>query len=324
MSGLLPGGAPAGAASGQSSFTLRILKVVVTAADGTTYTFDGSPLSWAPFVPGLAIECEITAAMLPYVGVAMTYIYGMTLDQMNALSIAGGLWQINTGNKIAIYAGGTTGPGGDAPMTLVHSGYIVEARPEFNAMPDVRFFIQSNAAIDAQMNNTVTPTSFKGATSFDTVAGAIAQKTGRAYRGYGTNGPMMNNPYFCGSAHDQFCDATQAYKVRGAYDVNGDFVAFSQTGSIPGGVATISPQNGMIGYPEFQAATVGVRTIFDPAIADVVQAPGHQIQIQSQLSAATGTFVIANLNYSLSCNREDGPWEIGIRSYPAGRGKSGA
>lgn len=199
MSAIPQGAAPA---QGKSSFVLRILKIIVNAADGTTYTFDGSPLSWAPFVPGLAIECQVEHAMLLSPGGSVyVRIYGMTLDQMNALSIAGTLWAQNQhGNFVSVYAGDSS-----SALTLIAKGQIIEARPEFPPRdPNTSFFISAIPALGAQMNNTVTPTSFKGATSAETLLQAVCSKVG-VILDYQAPPVMLSNPYFAGGGMGPDC-----------------------------------------------------------------------------------------------------------------------
>lgn len=309
----------------KSSFVVRILKVNITSPDGSVSIFDGSPVSMNPFVPGLFIETDIENALLPQPGgMASVRIHGMTLSEVNRLSIAGRLWRPDLGTKLEVFAGDSSSPN----LTLIHSGQIIEARPEFSGMPSTPFFISAMPGLVAQMNNTVTGTSVNGSVSAASLLGQICEKAGIGYTDADGSAANAKLAYFhtSGSAHDQIVEVILAAKIRGVYDVFGDLVTFAQNGSIPSSEVTISPKNGMIGYPEFQAATVSVRTIFDPEIAAIVAGPGHQIQIQSQLTAATGKFVITQIGFHLSCNDPSGggPWELDLLVYPSGLGASGA
>lgn len=309
---------------GKPSFVLRILKVTITSKDGTSLTFDGTPVSWNPFIPGFQITVNIENALLPQTGgTASVWIYGMTLDHMNKLSIAGGLWRINPQNKIDIYAGDSS----SSNLTLIHSGPIIEAKPEFSGLPSTPFFISANSAIGVQMNNTVPPASINGSVSAYTLLQNICKKAGIGYTDHGgaAANATLSNFYTSGSAHDQITEVVQAAKIRGVYDVNGNLATFPQTGAISGTAPIISPANGMIGYPEFQSAVVLVRTIFDPSIVDIALGPGRSVLIQSQLAAANGNFTVTTMRYNLSCNDPSGgPWEINLTATNPSLSSSGS
>jgi len=302
------------------SFTVRILKVVLALQDGSSVTFDGTPQSYTPFVPGFQIEADIENVLLPAPGgTAFIRIFGLSLSHINQLSIAGRLWR--PGTAIAsVYAGDSS----STNLTLIHSGYVIEAKPEFAGMPSVPFFIHSLPGLMLEMNNKVSPTSFNGTVSHSTALKAVSDKAGVQYADHSTAPAQLSNFYTSGSAMDQMNEITSAAKKRGTFSLDQGLKTFEQTGSIPGAVATIRPENGMIGYPDFQEAYVSVRTIFDPEIADVAQGPGHQVKIQSQLTAASGTFVLTQMRYNLSCNNPaGGPWEIDITAINPALGASG-
>lgn len=310
------------ASSDKPSFLIRILKVVVTLQSGTTYTFDGTPQSFSPFVPGLRIEADIENVVLPSPGGnAAIWIHGATLDEINAMSVAGTLWRTVPGMTVQVWAGDSS----DASnLTLIHHGQVLEARPEFEGMPDVAFFISSSPGLPLQMDNTVTPTSVNGAVSAQTMLQQICAKVGVTLD-YNGDDVMLSYHYTAGSAWDQVVDVIYAARLRSWFDgVANTLHVTPQTSGLPAGPVTISPDNGMIGYPSFEAALIHVRTIFDQSIAAVVKGPLNQIQVQSQLAAAQGAFVVQNMRFNLSCNDPDGgPWEIDITANQAQGGKSG-
>lgn len=306
--------------SGNPSFSLRILQVVLTWTDGSTHTFDGSPQSLLPFRPGLQIEADIECFLMPTMGGnAQIRIYGMTLSEINQFSVAGVMWKTTPNARVQVFAGTSS-----SNLTLIYTGQIVEARPEFDRMPTVAFYITTIPGLPLQMNNQLRPVSINGAASAKTILQQLCDAAGITLD-YTGDDVQIAYYHGSGSAADQMEEVAYAARLRGYYDgTTSTLHVFPQTGSIPGQVVTISPQNGMIGYPNFQKALVTVRTIFDPAIADAAKGPGHEFQVQSQLSAASGTYVINQMHYNLSCNDPDGgDWELEISGYPKKLGASG-
>ncbi len=68
----------------------------------------------------------------------------------------------------------------------------------------------------------------------------------------------------------------------------------------------------MIGYPTYQQSGVVVRSLFNPAMKF-----GSQIKVESELTPANGLWNVYGLNYSLSSQLPDGPWEMVMSGYPA-------
>src|SRR5438309_2052157 len=75
---------------------------------------------------GLRVIAEITLAVLPHPGQAVLQVYGLTLSEMNALTVAG-LTIRNRDNKVLVQAGDD-----QSGMTDVFNGTIVEAYPDFS------------------------------------------------------------------------------------------------------------------------------------------------------------------------------------------------
>lgn len=306
--------------SGNPSFDIRVLRVDLTWTDGSTTSFDGSPQSLVPFRPGLRIDADIECLLMPTLGGnAYIRIYGMTLSDINKFSVGGTLWKVITNSKVQIYAGTST-----SNLTLIYTGQAIEAHPDFGRMPEVSFYLSTYAGLNLQMNNTVRPVSINGSTSTRTILQQICDQLGVTLD-YNGDDVQIAYHHGSGSAGDQIEDVAYAARLRGYYDGTTETLhVFPQTGSVPGGTVIISPQNGMIGYPEFEKNMVTVRTIFDPAIADAAKGPGHEFSVQSQLTAANGTYVINQMRYHLSCNNPDGgEWELEISGFPKTAGKSG-
>lgn len=256
---------------------------------------------------GLRVEALLSAAIrnsaLSVVDKnAEVRVFGLTLDQINQLTHAG--TDISAAaNTLAVSAGDATG------MTTVFSGNVYQAFPDMR-MPDSGFVFLASGSVLLQMKPAA-PSSYSGTADVATVMGNLASQAGLGLENNGVN-VKLSNPYFSGTIGQQI--AACAY-AAGIYctvdDVKGVLAIWPKTGYRAGAVPVISPETGMIGYPQFQVAGVRVRTLFNPEIYQ-----GEQVQIQSQLTAASGIFSVFRVDHNISAQLPEGPWETEILAYP--------
>ena len=262
---------------------------------------------------GLRVYVEIESVILPNPPNAVVRIFGMTLSQINQLSQAGLVWQTRGQNLIAVQAGDVGGQ-----MTTVFNGLAFEAYPDFNAQPNVSFVIMANSGAQIQLQPQK-PISFNGATSVDTALTRITGNLGIGLENNGVN-TTLSYPYFPGAGMQQIMSVLKAADCFGTMDYARNVLAiWPKTGSrSTGGVPTISPNTGMIGYPTFQKNVMTVRTVFDPSLhGPADQAPGQKVNVQSQLQAANGQWTIRKVSYRLMSEMPNGPWEMILETYPA-------
>ena len=269
----------------------------------------GKGIELASGNPGLRIYANVNFANAPETGMANIRIHGMALDHMNELSVAGLVFEDLVGeNYITVKAGDDT-----SGMSTIFTGSIMQAYPDFARQPDVSFVVVASPANDAQMKP-VEPTTFPGATSVSTALDAIAKKAGLTAESNGVSA-MLASPYFPGTAWQQFNGLVRAADAFGFLDgVNKVLAMWPKNGSRSGGKSIISPETGMIGYPQFQALNVIVRTMFTTEIQPGV---GKIISVRSQLSAANGDFEVYNVAHHLMTEMPDGPWETVISATPS-------
>ena len=76
-------------------------------------------------------------------------------------------------------------------------------------------------------------------------------------------------------------------------------------GQSPGRVVRtkVSPSTGMRGYPAFTSSGIEVTTLFNPTLQY-----GGNIQVESQLTPACGTWNIYNLAHELESEIPSGKW----------------
>jgi hypothetical protein len=257
---------------------------------------------------GLRCFFQGDSVVLPTPPTIVLRVWGMTLDQMNALTVAGLQYSFRT-NRVSVEAGEL-----DGAMVQVFEGLIYEAYPEFSNAGDVSFIVLANATGDIQIVP-AHPISFKGGTSVETALKAIIKSAGLTLENNGVN-TILENPYFPGTVGQQIdnvCRAADCFyyidsikKVLAIWPKNKSRTSTSNT-------IKISPQTGMINYPQFEQSLIRVRTLFDPALHGPTNGqPGTKINIDSQLKAAKGDWTILQMSYILSSELPNGPWELSI------------
>ncbi len=70
----------------------------------------------------------------------------------------------------------------------------------------------------------------------------------------------------------------------------------------------------MIGYPQFEAVNVTVRTLFNTKVSPI--GPGRSVTIKSQLTAANGDFTVYDVIHDLMSEMPDGSWETIVSAFP--------
>lgn len=280
----------------QINVTFQLGKGSFGASGYDTVTFK-SPSTGAP---GMRVFAEISSAQLPQQIRGVIRIYGLTLDHINQLTNAGRFYEPSR-DKILVQAGDVGGP-----LATVFQGNIIEAYPDFREMPNTAFQILAGpGAINLKP---VEPTSFEGATPAPTALGQIAQKCGLSLENNGVNA-VLSNPYFPGTGITQINRALGAANCFGTIDpVKNQLAIWPKNGSRSGTPAKISPETGMIGYPEFQKINVRVRSVFDPALVGI--GPGKKMTVDSQFTAAQGEWIIGQVDLTLASETPGGPWEM--------------
>jgi hypothetical protein len=300
-------------ASGPTPYAQRILSYEFAFGtgdygdSGATHLNLGAPTQAGK--PGLRSTFTCSKAQLPNVGYANIRIFGMTLSQINDLTKAGYYWATHK-NLVAVQAGDA-----QAGLTTIFNGQIYQAYPDFNTQPDVSFVILANdfSPNGAIHMKPVTPVSFPGAVPIATALTQVLQTVpGITLENNGVN-TVLSRPYLWGTAWQQINQIVKAADCFSTLDsTNGVLAIWPKSGYRTGSPLTLSPGTGMIGYPEFQAQYMTVRSLFNPA----VKGTGFPITVQSQLTAANGVWILDNLDYNLSTETPGGPWEMALHLHP--------
>ncbi len=272
------------------SFVQRLLTATITLVTGN-FAGGGNTLN----VSGLRMSATIDCAGGAASSTMDLTIYGLTLSQMNQLSTVGAQLNQQNKNKVTLMAGDA-----QAGMTQVFKGCIANAFVDAQQMPNV--CLRISATPDGSTNVTPTkPTSTKGAGDVATAMQTLATQAGFSLENNGVN-VKLNNMYLAGSIGQQMRTLARHAGVELFFEHDKAVIVpagKSRQGSTP----LISPQTGMIGYPAFNQATVIVRTIFNPAINYM-----GNVKIQSDLTAACGSFTVYHIIHELETLVHRGKW----------------
>lgn len=258
----------------------------------------------------LRIAANISKVVAPSTAYAIIRVHGLTLDHINQFTAAGTQWGASLKNFVMLEAGDNlTG------MTVVFNGNVQEAYPDFNNQPDVAFVIIAHAGAGLKLTS-VQPTSIQGSADSKTVFQQIAQKAGVQLEDSGVKG-KLDNPYFPGTVWNQAIQAGKALEAAVYYDDLLDVIAVwprKNERADTGDRFVVSADTGMIGYPMFQQMNVIFRCLFDPQVKY-----GQKVVARTQFTAANGEWFVYQLDYVLSSETPDGPWEMVLHCSKTGQ-----
>lgn len=226
---------------------------------------------------------------------AQVRIFGLTLSMMNQLSTVGLLPTAIRRNTITVLAGDDA-----TSMAQVFQGTIQAAWADMTQAPEVSFNITGlGGLIEALMP--IAPSSFPGSVDAADVLAGLADQMNLTFENNGVS-VILSKPYFPGSARAQAQACADAAKIEWVID-NGVLAIWPRGSVRKGLVALISPTTGMIGYPTYTATGIIVKTLFNPNFRF-----GAQVQVESSLTPACGTWQAVTLNHDLEANTPGGKW----------------
>lgn len=271
--------------------TRKSLKFVITLGAGN-FGAQGNVM----ILTGLRASVEIQKAGGQMMSTATVRIYGVPLEDMNQLSTLAFLPLSYVRNTIKVYA-----VEGQAE-TLVFDGEIIKSYPDFQSIPDVCLYMETQIGVSAQLKPAL-PQSYPGSPSISSIFKSLADSIGVDFKDNGVTG-TLDNPYFPGSLIDQLRQLSAASGVPFFLD-NGQ-LSISQPGIalVSGGVVPIIDKTtGLVGYPTFDKVGVQFVTLFNPAIRF-----GGQIDMRSGIRQADGLWQVCSITYRLESEKPGGAW----------------
>jgi hypothetical protein len=199
-------------------------------------------------------------------------------------------------------------------MSEVFAGNITYAWPDMTNMPQVVMRIEAQTGSFDGVRP-AQPTSFKGPTSFQTAAQAIAQKFSvpRSLEIASGIKKMIDSPYFYGSALSQFKSLAKTARVAWVDENQKTLAAWPMMQSRPGGNSVISKETGMVADPIGTPNGILVRQLFSKPLKY-----GTQVTVQSIITPANGAWSITKLEYSLESEMPHGEWFTTITAIKIG------
>lgn len=273
------------------SFTDKRLEVDFSLAQGN---FQGGGNSYT--ARGLRMSARITTPGGEDVGNLALSIWGMTLSEMNALTV------LPTGatavgqNNVTVRAGDTS-----SCETIVFNGTINFAYCDATKAPDVCFRV---FAIGGHIERIKPASAYSALGSSDVgkVMGALAQKMGRRFENNGISGMFVQNLNLPGALLQQVAALAKMTSLE--WTLEKDVLAAWKPGNARMGATTeINKGTGMVSSPAFVASGICVTTEFQGTLKF-----GAKINVQSILQPACGAWYVTFIEYALDCLVPNGAW----------------
>jgi hypothetical protein len=252
---------------------------------------------------GLRASAQIQQAGGASMGKLTLRVHGMTLSMMNQLSALTTQVMMTRKNSVTVSAGDDV-----SGVAAVFAGEIAEAWVDANSAPDVAFHVGAFAGL-LQAVQPVPPTSYPGHADCATIMAGLATLMGLKFESNNVS-VQLSTPYFPGSPRDQAMRCADAANVNWVID-NGTLAIWPKGGSRGGTVPLISPDTGMIGFPQFNGVGIAVNTLFNPTIAF-----GQTVQVQSSLTVACGNWFVSALVHNLESETPGGAWMTQFQGAP--------
>jgi hypothetical protein len=132
--------------------------------------------------------------------------------------------------------------------------------------------------------------------------GKLAQQMGLTLENNGVS-VKLQNPYYGGSPWTQAVQIARHANIDMYVDRGTLAITPAGQPRQSGGTPLIAASTGMIGYPAFRDAAIIITSLFNPAVQ-----VGGQIQVQSDLTPACGTWYVTHLMYNLEAAMPHGHW----------------
>jgi len=274
-------------------FSQKLITATFTLASGN-FGGGNSSSGNSLTISGLRTSVDMEANSGDGQSILEMIVYGMTLDHMNQLSQCGPNYNKLGRNQISVSAGSE-----QEGMFKIFDGTIIFAWPDGEDQPNVRMhFHATGTAYEAR--KPMAPTTRQGAVAGESLLQAIAGQLGWQFENNGVQ-CTLRNPYWWGTGISQIRQGVEAIGCQ--WYVDRKTLAIWPSGKARQGVTLISPQTGLVGYPQFDQARIRVRAYYNPSFK-----PMSQIQVQSSFTAANGIWNTGYLTYELDALMPHGRW----------------
>lgn len=272
----------------------RIIKLRFILGSGS---FDAAGQN-AVDVEGVRASANVTKAGTSSNANCELRVWGMPLSLMNRLTTLNKLAFGQQIDNTVIVSAGDEKNG----VSVLFQGTIQEAWVEAKQPPDVMFYVRATSGMYRALQP-IPPTSYKGSVDGAVALSGLAQQIGLQLVNHGVTG-QIRNPYWPGAAKQQLDKMCQALNcVPFVDDVKHVLHVWPKGAARKDAAVLLSPSTGLVGYPTYTQNGIAVRSIYNPNLSF-----GRKVQIESQLTAASGEWAIAAISHNLDANMPGGEW----------------
>jgi hypothetical protein len=248
---------------------------------------------------GLRVHAHIDKVFGPGMGEAQIRVHGLTPSLLNQLSSLNQATMATRKNTVIVSAGDDV-----SGMATVFQGQIMISQIMLNTAPDTALMILAQAGAFAAVQ-TVQPTSYPETADAAVVMQNLAHLAGLDFENNGVS-MQLATPYYPGTPLEQIRKCAQAGRAVFDYVIDDKTLAIFPVGGGRGSqIPVISPEAGMVGYPNYSTSVYGIEltTLFNPLLR-----PGGKVQVKSSLEVANGTWQVFNLQHELESEDPGGQW----------------
>ena len=253
-------------------------------------------------IDGLPTSVVINKGGIPSQNEASIIVEGLGMEKMRSLVVVGfAPLQLNR-NRVKIYAGDTETP------PLVFVGDQTEGVISIDDNGNARLSIKAFTSVFAAQNPTP-PVAVNGTAQAAELCSQFAKEAGFSFENQGVTSSLSN----CVISGDPVNKMINVSRQIGANLIIDDQTVTLLPKDKPrkGPTDIISPETGLIGYPNVTARGVSCRCLFMPQLRF-----GQSVKVESVIPMASGTHRIIKINHTIEANKPDGgAWFTTFDSY---------
>lgn len=232
-------------------------------------------------------------------------VYGINLDFIERFSTYRLLPLAIKNDSVTVLAGDAING-----MRQVFQGTIISAVPNFNKSPDISFDIIARAGMIWQVQPAA-PNSYEGSTDVATIVAELSKRMGFAFRDFGVK-ETLADPYLDGTLMSQLAKVIDASGIVCSIS-NGVISIWPNETGTDKPVVLLNKDTGLVGYPTFIRQGMVAVAEYMPDLER-----GDQVELESIIPNATGTWRVQSLQHELSTVEPDGKWFTQIQLTPPG------
>lgn len=305
------------AVSKQLRCTFTLIPVdVLSAAEVAAFTGGPEPSFINPTFNNGANQLQLTnlrmaATLDSVVGYANQMdlrIYGMAQADMNTLSVVLFGKNPTAVQNLTVMLEANAGNG----WTQVFAGTLIDAQPVYAGAPNVYLQVQAQAGYFAGIT-VGTPSSFPAGTSVANAVALVARAMGFALENNGVSATIPKGSYYPGSPILQLQSICKQAGVDWWFDPSNTIVICPKGQSRTNAkIIALTPQSGLIGYPQLAFNGLTVTALFDPGLI-----LGGKLQLSgTDVPAANGQWQLYAAQHELDAVLPGGSWLSTIQCTP--------